>query len=179
MAMPKIILIAGFAQHGKDASASILKNMLEEDGKKVFLIRYGDYLKTVARDRYGWNGLKDCYGRNLLQVIGTELARDNNPDIWVNVVIETVKALATDCDYVIIPDFRYLNEHYRWVDNGYSTLSIWVHRNDFDNGMTPEQKNHRSETSLLDFQFNYIISVESKMEKLVDAVRRLKEGFNL
>lgn len=170
MKKPSVILIGGSAQHGKDSSASILKYKFESSGSKCLVLRYGDYLKFLCKEHFGWNGEKDKIGRTLLQIYGTEKARDNNPDIWVNVVIETIKAFGGEYDYVIVPDFRYPNEYSCWLEHGYNPFTVWVHRNDFDNGLTQEQKNHRSETSLLDFEFNWVISVPSNIEKLEDAL---------
>lgn len=167
---PKIILIAGSAQNGKDTAASILKYHFELKEKKCLILRYGDYLKFLCKEHFGWDGKKDIRGRTLLQVYGTEKARDNNPNIWVNVLIDTIKAFGSEYDYVLIPDFRYPNEYTQWLNNGYNPFTFWVHRYDFDNGLTEEQKNHRSETSLLDFDFDWNISVPSKIEKLSDAL---------
>lgn len=170
---PLIILIGGFARHGKDTSAEIIKNIVEMGGKSVLIIKYGDFLKFVAREYYGWDGEKDVAGRNLLQKLGTELARDNHPDVWVNMTIDFVKAFGHRYDYVIVPDFRYPNEHQRWIDEGYDTFAMWIHRKSFDNGLTDEQKNHRSETSLLDYKgFNATFSVEDKAE-LLDRMKSL------
>jgi len=173
MKQPKIIVVAGQAQHGKDTSASILKEELFKKDKTSLIIRYGDYLKYVATSYYGWDGLKDIPGRALLQTLGTEVARDNNPDIWVNVLLEFSKAFGGSYDYLIIPDFRYPNEYWRWVEEIYDIFSFWVNRNDFDNGLTEEQKNHRSETSLLDFDFDWLISVPSKTYILKDAISNM------
>lgn len=174
---PKIILFGGFARHGKDTSAEITKSYFEQHNKKCLIIKYGDYLKFVAEQYYGWNGVKDEKGRETLQIVGTEEARDNNPDIWVNVVIEFVKAFGGKYNYVLIPDFRYPNEHTRFVDEGYDTFTIWVHRQGFDNGMTEKQKKHRSETSLLNYNFNRIVSVESDIQvltsRIIDIIRDL------
>jgi hypothetical protein len=177
--LPKIVLFGGFAQHGKDTSASIFKEYMSQRGKKCLIVRNGDYLKFVAKEYYGWDGEKDVKGRTLLQTLGTEKARDNNPDVWVNVLIELVKAIGSDFDYVLIPDFRYPNEHIRFVKEGYDTHVVWVYRTDFDNGLTAEQKNHRSETSLLNYSFDTIIKVESKVEKLVDKIHLMIEVHNL
>ena len=174
---PKIILFGGFAQNGKDASATITKNYFEQFNKTCLTIRYGDYLKFIASNYYGWNGVKDDYGRTLLQTLGTEEARDFSPDIWVNVVIEFVKAFGHKYDYVLIPDFRYPNECTRWIEEGFDVFSIWVHRNNFDNGLTKKQKEHRSETSLLNFSFDRIIMAENNIQDLtlrvIDTVRNL------
>ena len=66
----KYISISGGAGHGKDTLANKLKNILEKEGKRVFIIHYADYLKMVATQVYKWNGLKDAKGRDLLQKLG-------------------------------------------------------------------------------------------------------------
>jgi len=175
---PKIVLLAGFALHGKTTSASFMSGYLRQFNFKCFNIAYGDYLKFVAKKYYGWDGNKDQKGRELLQKLGTEIARDTHPDIWVNVVIENVKAFGKNFDYVIVDDFRYPNEHDRWIDEGYhDVFTIWTHRQQFDNGLTKEQKLHRSETSLLDFTFDRIISVPTDLNALSDHVIRIAKDW--
>jgi len=142
------------------------------------MIGYGDDLKFTCEKYFGWNGIKDVYGRTVLQKKGEE-ARKNNPDTWVNIVIEIIKAFWMQYDYVLIYDFRYPNEINRLLEEGFDTFTVWVNRNDFDNGLLPEQKNHHSETSLLDYKFDHIISVESKMHKLKDAVENMIVQYNL
>lgn len=171
MNKPKIVLFSGFAQHGKDTSADFMIGYLQQFNLKCLKISYGDYLKFVAEKYYGWNGKKDEAGRELLQQIGTEWARDVHPDIWVNVVIENIKAFGHLYDYVMVPDFRYRNEYARWLDEGYKEVfTIWVHREKFDNGLTQKQKAHRSETSLLDFSFHRIVSVPSDLNILSNRI---------
>ena len=63
----KVIGIAGKAESGKSSFASILKEELEGQGKKVLLINYGDFVKFIAEKYYNWNGEKDVNGRALLQ----------------------------------------------------------------------------------------------------------------
>ena len=175
----KIVTISGLAQHGKDTTASIIKYRFESEGKKVLVIHYADYLKFIAEKYYGWDGSKDAKGRELLQQLGTNKARKRSPDIWVNVVMEFVKAFGEDFNYVLIPDTRFPNEIEVPTKMGYEVFSMWIHRKDFDNGLTPDQKNHPSETSLLDFPFRCVISVESKMEKLVDAVNKMIDIYSI
>jgi hypothetical protein len=175
----RIITIGGQARHGKDSTASIMKGYFEKQNKKCLIIKNGDYLKFIAKEYNGWDGNKDEIGRTLLQTLGTEEARDNNPDIWVNVLIEFVKAFGRKYDYILIPDFRYPNESTRFTEEGFNVFSVWVHRKNFDNGLTEDQKKHRSETSLLDYKFDHIVSVESKMHKLKDAVENMIVQYKL
>lgn len=162
--MTKIILISGKAQHGKNETARIMTNIFENQGYKCLTMAYGDYLKFCCSQYFGWNGVKDDAGRTILQVKGTEEGRDRNPDIWVNVVIEFLKTFAEDYDFIFLPDFRYPNEYSRIEQHGFSTVTIRVKRgceDDFDNGLNEEQKNHRSETSLDYFDFDFYLYPEA------------------
>jgi hypothetical protein len=171
----KIIGIAGEARHGKDTTANIIKYHMESLGKNVLIIHYAYFLKTICRDFFGWDGEKDIVGRTILQAVGTDKARNRNPDIWVNMVIEFIKAFGQDYDYIIIPDCRFKNEFDKLHEESFNfnVFSLWVHRKNFDNGLTEEQKRHPSETSLFDYKFDSIISVETNMPKLVDAVHNM------
>lgn len=181
MEKPLIIPIIGKARNGKDTFAQYLKEGIEErTGKKVLVVRYADYLKFVLEKYYNWNGKKDEEGRTLLQHIGTDICRTNNPDIWVNVVIELVKGLGEDIVYVLIPDTRFENEIDRWYDNEFEVLSIRVKRlnedgTDFDNGLTVEQKQHPSETSLDDYNPYYIVEAKS-LEELKESAEAILDA---
>ena len=115
----------------------------------------------VATTYYGWNGEKDEKGRELLQKLGTDLGRTNNPNVWVNCVKEIVKALQTEYDFVLIPDVRFPNEM-DWIDIPFFTFTIRVNRQNEDgtpyiNHLTEEQKQHPSEIALDNYRFNYEI----------------------
>ena len=177
--MPKIITISGFGGNGKDSSASILRGYFEKQNKKCLIIHYADYLKYIAKQYYGWDGNKDSVGRTLLQKLGTEIGRSRNESVWVNVVIEFLKTFGIDYDYILIPDTRFPDEILLLKKNKFDVFSLWVNRENFDNGFTEEQKKHPSETSLLDFEFDYVLSVESKIYKLKDALEQMVKKFNL
>lgn len=156
----KVILISGKAQSGKDTFANYFKRIANANQKKVLIIKYADILKFVCKEYYDWNGIKDDYGRSLSQKIGTDLCRSNNPDVWVNCVIEIVKSLSTEYDYILIPDTRFPNEILKWNETGIDYMTVRINRvdkdfNDFDNKLSDEQKNHISETALDDWMFEY------------------------
>lgn len=174
--MKKIFMFAGFAQHGKDTAASIAQEYLFQKGYTSTRISFGDYLKFVAEKYFYWDGKKDNRGRTLLQQLGTEKGRENNPRIWASVVANFIKGFHKEFDYIIIPDFRFPNEYETLYESGFKDklVTAWIFRKDFDNGLTDVQKNHPSETSLLDFSFNSVILVpNNKIEKLVDSVHAL------
>ena len=65
----KVITISGYAQAGKDLSAQLIKEKMALRGKKVLILHYGDYLKFIAKEYFGWDGKKDEKGRTLLQCL--------------------------------------------------------------------------------------------------------------
>ena len=163
MNKPIILLISAKAQHGKDTFATeFTKEAKNEMGFRVFTIKYGDILKYVCKEYFGWNGEKDATGRHILQQVGTNLCRNNNQNVWVNCVIEIVKGLKTEYDFVLIPDTRFPNEITAWENTDFFAFTIRLNRENedgtpFDNGLTEEQKQHISETALDNYHFNYEI----------------------
>ena len=67
MNRPIVITVSAKAQHGKDSFATAFKKIAEENENKVLIIHYGDILKYVCKQYFGWNGEKDEVGRTLLQ----------------------------------------------------------------------------------------------------------------
>ena len=172
--MPKIILISGKARRGKDTFSMYLKNEICLHGKRVLIIKYGDILKFICKEYFNWNGEKDEAGRTLLQHVGTDVVRAKEPNYWVNFARDFLKLFENEWDYVLIPDCRFPNE-LDWQDTDFFTFTIRLNRknedgSDFDNGLTPEQKAHSSETALDEYHFNYeienknLLDVDVKMQ---------------
>lgn len=155
----KVIVISAKAQHGKDTTAELFKEIAEKHGKRVLITHYADYLKYICKEWFNWNGIKDDNGRTILQKVGTNLARNNHPDIWVNVIVESLKAFGNEYDYVLIPDCRFPNE-VKIMKDSFDTTSLRIHRVDFESFLTYEQKHHISETALDDYKFDYYISTK-------------------
>ena len=76
--MTKFICISGKAGSGKDTAAEYLQQEIEMDGYNVLIYHYADILKFVLQRLFGWDGVKDEYGRSLLQYVGTEKVRKKN-----------------------------------------------------------------------------------------------------
>lgn len=159
MKKPIILLISGKAESGKDSFADAFIEEVDSQNKKCLKIKYGDFVKMIASTYYNWNGEKDECGRQLLQKLGTDLGRKNNPLVWINCVKEIVKALQTEYDFVLISDCRFPNE-LDWSDTPFFTFTIKINRRNEDdtpyiNHLTEEQKLHPSETALDNYKFNY------------------------
>lgn len=159
-----VILISGKAQHGKDSIAEIIKRKLPD----VLRVNFGDRVKDVCSRYFGWNGIKDENGRQILQRVGTNLIRYRNPYFWVNSVKDLIEVLVFEFKYFVIADCRFVNE-IEVFKNKYGNekaITIRVIRPSFDSGLTEEQKNHESETALDNYVFDYIIYNDGTLDDL-------------
>lgn len=166
----KVIVISGKAQHGKDTTAGYLKEALEKQGKRVLIAHYGDLVKYVCKTFFGWDGQKDEAGRSLLQCVGTDVVRKKEPDFWVWFVCKMLSFFPLEWEYVLIPDCRFPNEVSCPADWDYDVTHIRVIRPNFDNGLTPEQKAHPSETALDEVKPDYVFHNNGSVCALRDAV---------
>lgn len=176
---PKIILFSGKAESGKSTAAGITKSRLESTGYKVAKLAYGDYVKETARMLFSWNGQKDEAGRALLQWWGTDFVRARHPHFWVDTIIRLCDVIGDMYDYILVDDTRYPNEIARWEGFGYDVLTVRVERPGHENKLTPEQRQHASETALDDYHFDLYLRAgdidelkERVNEVLVPAILR-------
>lgn len=153
----KIICISGKAQHGKDTSAAMMKELLEADGKRVLIAHYGDLVKYVCKTFFGWDGNKDEKGRTILQHVGTNIVRQQRPEFWVDFIIDILTLFDGEWDYVLIPDCRFPNEIERMKKEFYDVSSLRITRENFVSPLSEEQQRHPSETALDDYEFDFTI----------------------
>lgn len=175
--MKKIFAISGYAQHGKDSFANILKQNLDE---KSLIIHNADYLKYIAKEYMNWDGKKDTAGREILQKLGTERIRLGmmRPLFWIEKTCEIIEIFKEDYSYFMIPDCRFLNElFYPKAMFPYSVVTVRVHRLNFDNGLTAEQKNHLSEIELANFKHDFHIYSESGLDNLEVEIKEILEDL--
>lgn len=168
----KVILISGHAQNGKDTCANILKTELIHGGSRVLVCHYGDLVKYICTTFFGWNGLKDRYGRTLLQHIGTDVIRQQKPDYWVNFVIDMLQFFGEEWDYVLIPDTRFPNEVER-IKEKFDAIHIRVERKHFKSPLTAQQQRHPSETALDDCIPDVMIHNDGTLEQLHEKMKNI------
>lgn len=161
----KIILISAKAQHGKDTSALILKEIYESKGKKVLITHFADLLKYICKQYFNWDGKKDEKGRTLLQYIGTDVIGAKNSAYWAEFVVGILQMFEDEWDYVIIPDCRYPIE-LATVERVFDTTVIRIERPGFDNGLTEAQKKHPSEVDMDHYSFDAVIPNAAGLEEL-------------
>lgn len=167
----KVLCISAKAQHGKDTAATLIKEYLEAQGKRVLITHYADLVKFVCTKFFNWDGQKDEKGRTLLQYVGTDIISSQQPSYWVDFVISILKFFENEWDYVLIPDCRYPVEVTR-MSTAFETQLLRIERPNFESGLTEKQKQHVSETSMDNYFFDAIIyndsTLESFKEKLIE-----------
>lgn len=162
----KVILISGKAQNGKDTVASMLCKKLTSDNYRVLITHYADLLKFICRNYFGWDGNKNEKGRQMLQYVGTDVIRKQNPTLWVDFVAMMLKYFHENWDYVIIPDCRFPNEVTTMAENGFDMVHLRVVRPNFKSTLTEEQRKHPSETALDDMIPDFYIENTGTLEEL-------------
>lgn len=158
----KVIVISGKAGSGKNFIAEKLKKYIEVNyNLKGYVINFADPLKMVCEKVYGWDGVKDEAGRNLLQKVGTDIAHKQDPLTWTKIIIQIIEALRKEFDFVIIGDARFLHEikgiisHF--INGKDATYIVRVLGKLAENNLTDKQQNHKSETDLDNcYDFNYL-----------------------
>ena len=172
----KVILISGKAQNGKDTVATMLQTQLLADKHSVLLTHYADLLKWICTNYFGWDGKKDEKGRQMLQYVGTDVIRKQNPSLWVDFVAMLLKYFEENWEYVIIPDCRFPNEITRMIEAGFDTVHLRVRRPNFKSPLTPEQQKHPSETALDDFGADVYIDNDAGLLELQHKIKQWIKG---
>ena len=162
----KVICISGKMGSGKDTVALMMKEQLERKGERVCITHFADLLKYICKQYWGWDGNKDETGRNLLQTVGTDIIRRDNPDYWVNFVISILPYISGMYDYVVIPDCRFPNEFMKLRDKGYPTAIINIVRPHNENQWSKESRTHISETAMDGIRVDYEILNDGSKEDL-------------
>lgn len=159
---------------GKDSTADILKKHFDQIGKKTLITHYADLVKYVCKTFFEWNGEKDEYGRSLLMRVGTDEIRATYPDFWVKFICDIISIYNHKWDYVMIPDCRFPNEIEYVKARGFDVKTIRVNRLNYLSLLTEEQQKHSSETSLDNYEFDYIVNSESGLDKLEKEIHKIE-----
>ena len=168
----KFICISGHAGSGKDTVADMMRTYLWGYGERVLITHYADLLKYVCTNFFHWNGVKDEAGRTLLQHIGTDVVRSQEPDYWVGFLAHIFELFPDQWDFVIIPDCRFPNELDYLRAQGFDVTHIHINRPGFVGILTDDQRSHASETSMDDIAPDHTIQNGGS---LIDLIRSVTE----
>ena len=167
---PTVILLSGKSGSGKDFVANIMKEKLEQKGNKVLVTHYADLLKYILKTFFNWDGQKDEHGRHLLQYVGTDVIRRQNPNYWVDFVKDIIIMFSNNWDYILIPDARFPNEITRMFCSNFRTISIRITRLNYISKLTDEQQQHESETALDSYSFDYYMTNDGTLDGVTKEV---------
>lgn len=177
----RLYLISGKARHGKDTFSGYLKSCYEKNGKKVIVTQLSKYIKYYAREMTGWNLTEEDKPRELLQVLGTNIIREklNKEDLFINRTIDDIEIFSCFYDAIIISDVRFKKEIDDIRKIYPDLIAINIFRPDFDNGLTEEQKKHKTEIDLDDydkFDLRVINTTLEELEKTAEKIYTEYEG---
>ncbi len=141
------------ARHGKNFVADVIHAVHPTTTR---VLGFADALKAHCRVAYGMRA-KDA---PLLQMVGTDLYRRQNPNIWV----EVLEATANDYPepIILIPDCRFPNEVEFVTSRGGFTIKVTRYTPDGRVYVAPDRDPaHASETALDDYVWNYSLGAAS------------------
>lgn len=173
---PKLYFIGGKAKAGKSMTGNIIKDIYEQKGKKVVVIQYSRYIKDYAKSFFGWDGREETKPRELLQQLGTDIIREklNMPFFFVNRMTEDLKILSYFFDVLIIDGVRLKIEIDMQREVFKNLEAIMIIRDNFDNGLTAEQKRHLTEVDLDDYHnFDYEIHNDGTIDDLREKIKAI------
>ena len=172
---PRLYLICGKARHGKDTFSSYLKDAYEENGKKLIVTQLSKYIKYYAREMTGWNLTEEDKPRALLQELGTQVIREKlgKDDLFIKRIIDDVEVFSCFYDAVAISDVRLKKEVDDLREAFPDLVAIHIERPNFDNGLTEEQKRHKTEIDLDDYDKFDVKIVNTTLDKLKEDAKNL------
>lgn len=178
--LKKIFIVSGNARHGKDTTCMFIKQLCEEKKLKVINLSYGSYIKEYVKNITDWDGseeTKENY-RGALQMVGTEIVRDKiDENFFVERLCNDIRVYSYFFDVITISDARMINEIEMPKKYFANCVSLKIERLNYETILSNEQKNHRTETSLNNYDnFDYKLLNDSTLDALKDKVKLIVEG---
>ena len=170
----KIFLISGKARHGKDTTAEIIGQLVNEKGLKSINLSFGSYIKEYTKKISNWDGNEETKEsvRGLLQQLGTEIIRakiDNY--FFINRIIQDIMVYSYYFDIITISDIRLLEEIEKLTERFDNSVTIHVFRPNLETNLTATEQKHRTETSLDNFHdYDYELINDGTIEDLKEKI---------
>lgn len=144
------------ARHGKDSVAREIVRQCAAQGIYAKQYAFADALKAYCRVAFGMRE-KDA---RLLQYVGTDIFRERQPDIWVRVLIDTIREQAPDV--ALVTDMRFPNEADAIISLGGFTMKVERYTPGGDLWVAEDRDpNHPSEIALTDYRFDETVAAQN------------------
>lgn len=175
--MNNVILICGQAGSGKNTLADILKKHidLEPNGvviDKTLIRNNAQSVKDIATNKHNWNGEKDAQGRQLLLDI-TEQGYAQDKFYWEDTTFTEAimhrEFINKQCDYLIIPDWRYESTLEYFKHRFEKVLTIRVERPN----IRGTHNNHSSENNFKAFDVDLVVENNEDLSKLDKIAKKI------
>ena len=165
----KIILINGVAGSGKSSLAAYIQEELENINKICLIAHNADSVKRLAKDYFGWDGIKDFKGRQLLINL-SNLGYEYDEFFWEkkNIINEVSRTIC------VIPDFRFHKTFEYFKKEGDDIVTVHITRPNFENGLDEKLKKDKSEQGFKDFIFDFEV-VNNSLDDLKYAAKKIVE----
>jgi DNA polymerase III delta prime subunit len=161
------LLFSARAGCGKTTSALYLNDKLSIEFNCI-VANFAGSLKSLARDGFGWDGLKDQRGRKLLQEVG-QIGRNYNPNLWVARTLARIENYpGYPFEFVLVDDWRFPNEvDYIRKNPLYSVYTVRIIAPNLEVLKGTPEYNDVSEVSLTDeMGYDFVVDNTSSFENL-------------
>ena len=173
-----LYVIGGKAKHGKNTFSNIIKAELKTHGYKPCIMHLTEPLYTYARNHFEWDEYSNEKPREFLQKMGIEIIKEKlgKKTFLLDRLVEDIEILSNFFDTFIITDAR-LKMEFEYLKEKFPNITaIKLERDDFDNGLSENEKQHITEVDLDDYNdFDYkikntnIIDLKKDAKKIVFA----------
>lgn len=171
--IPIIFIVSGKANSGKDTTCEMIHNYVKLKDLKVVNLQIAAYIKMYAKTISGWTGAEETKPRELLQVLGTKIIREQiDNEFFIKRIIEDIKVYSYYFDVITISDAR-LPEEIDALENAFDkTYSVRIERPNFESDLSAKQKHHMTEVALDNYDnYDYTIINDKTFEDLDKKVK--------
>ena len=181
------IAICGKANSGKDTLGLIISELLLEKNLKTKQIAFADPIKKIIKIIFPETKKAYLYGpsdnrkkvipnaflngqpltyRRLLQNLGTDVCRQYNEDIWLNIMGYEIRKAEKKFGAFIVKDSRFRNEFDYLKSQGFSMLKIFR-----DAQLNISHQSESEQDSIRDEEFSLLINNTGTIEDLRAIIR--------
>ena len=174
----KLFILSGYARSGKDTVSKIIQSYYKN--KKCINISFGHYIKDYVKRISSWDGNENTKPRDLLQQIGIELIKNRvDNKLFIRRILEDIIIFSYFYDIIIVDDARLVDEIEALKKHYSDSVNIRVVRENYDNGLSLNQKLHVTETNLDNYNnFDYVIYNTNNYDELLNSVTKVLDEVN-
>ena len=168
-----LIALGSQARVGKSTAAEYI--LRRYGGVELSFAEPLKNILTYAQDVCGFEHEKD---RQFLQFIGTDWARNKNPDVWLDIFTNRFREFSENTN-VVVSDVRFPNEFYRLSSLGFKTVKIVRGSADSDKSFGNGTRFHPSENAISDVVWKFWVRNNGTFEDLytqLDRIISFEEG---